>query len=155
MASVMQQRLWRQPMTSANPGRTGAAQKEPATLSDRELTDRLSGPLARCGAGSADPDAWFPVAVEPQRARCQAAAALALCEECVLRAACLEVSMRQWDTVGRHGIWGGFVEAERASLRIAWCAGTPATALVRLPSASTCCVSSASTQAEQQPAPAA
>lgn len=63
--------------------------------------------------------------------------------------------MRQWDTVGRHGIWGGFVEAERARLRVAWYAGTPATALVRLPSTGTCGVSSSSLQTAQQSPPAA
>lgn len=113
------------------------------------------GPLARCAVGDADPDAWFPVAIEPQGTRCQAAAALALCEKCALRAECLEVSMRHWDTIGRHGIWGGFVAAERASLRMAWCDGAPATALVRLPSAGTCRGSSSRLQTEQRSAPAA
>jgi hypothetical protein len=139
---------------AVNTVRTGVAQRDPASLSDKALADCLSGPLARCAVGDADPDAWFPVAIEPQRARCQAAAALALCEKCALRAECLEVSMRQWDTIGRHGIWGGFVAAERASLRIACCDGTPATALVRLPSASTCRGSSSRLQTEQRSAPA-
>jgi hypothetical protein len=121
-------------MHSKSPGPVGRARMEPASLSDRELTDRLSGPLVRCATGSVNPDDWFPVAIEPQRARRQGAAALALCETCALRAECLEVSMRQWDTVGRHGIWGGFVEAERIRLQVAWRAGIPATALVRFPS---------------------
>ena len=103
---------------------------EPAALSARQLTDRLTGPLVRCVSSGLGPDAWFPVARAPERARAEAAGALAVCAQCRLRAECLEVSMRQWATVGRHGIWGGFVEAERAALRAAWRAGVPVTALI-------------------------
>jgi len=39
--------------------------------------------------------------------------------------------MRRWNTIGRHGILGGFVEAERAALRARWLAGTPVTTLLR------------------------
>jgi len=103
----------------------------PAGLSDRQLTDRLAGPLVKCASGSTHPDVWFPHAQAPARARAEAAAALALCVQCLLRAECLEVSMRQWATVGRHGIWGGLVEAERAALYPAWRAGVPASALLQ------------------------
>lgn len=103
----------------------------PARLSDRQLTDRLMGPLVKCASGSMDPDAWFPDARAPERARDEAAGALALCAQCPLRAECLEVSMRHWATAGRHGIWGGLVEAERAALYPAWRAGVPASALLQ------------------------
>ena len=31
--------------------------------------------------------------------------------------------MRQWGEVGRHGVWGGLLEAERAAVRKQWLAG--------------------------------
>jgi hypothetical protein len=35
---------------------------------------------------------------------------------CLVRAQCLELSLRHWE-VGQHGIWGGLVPADRARLR--------------------------------------
>jgi hypothetical protein len=70
-----------------------------------------------------DPDAWFPVATRWQQARAEAASALALCAVCPVRGECLEFSMRQWGEVGRHGVWGGLLEAERAAVREQWLAG--------------------------------
>jgi hypothetical protein len=40
-----------------------------------------------------------------------------------VRAECLEFSMRQWCEVGRHGVWGGLLEVERAAVRKHWLAG--------------------------------
>jgi hypothetical protein len=79
------------------------------------------------------PDAWFPVAKKPDLARREAFRALVVCEHCPVRAECLEVSMRQWEWpgLGRHGIWGGFIEAERGMLHQAWSAGVPVTVLMR------------------------
>ncbi len=37
----------------------------------------------------------------------------------------------EWDAGGQHGIWGGLVEADRASARAGWLAGTPVTALLK------------------------
>jgi hypothetical protein len=54
---------------------------------------------------------------------------------CSMRPECLELSMRIWDTGGEHGIWGGFVEADRRVARTRWLAGVPVTALVRTPAA--------------------
>jgi hypothetical protein len=34
-----------------------------------------------------------------------------------------ELSMRQWDQAGRHGVWGGLLEAERATVRTRWLVG--------------------------------
>jgi len=48
-----------------------------------------------------------------------------------VRAECLELSIRVWDAAGQHGIWGGLVEADRASARASWLAGTPVTALLK------------------------
>jgi Transcription factor WhiB len=75
-----------------------------------------------------DPDAWYPVA-RGQRARIQAAQAIAVCNQCPVRLACLEMSMRQWATGGQHGIWGGLLEPERVTVYTAWRAGTPITGL--------------------------
>jgi hypothetical protein len=71
---------------------------------------------ARCADGSLDPDQWFPVSVEADKARREAAAAIAVCTSCAVRGQCLEVSLRHWD-IGQHGVWGGLVAADRAALR--------------------------------------
>ena len=70
---------------------------------------------ARCADSSLDPDQWFPVSVEPDQARREAATAIAVCTICLVRAQCLELSLRHWD-IGQHGVWGGLVAAERAAL---------------------------------------
>jgi hypothetical protein len=46
----------------------------------------------------------------------EAAAALAVCRSCQVRSLCLALSLLHWD-VGQHGVWGGLVAADRASLR--------------------------------------
>jgi hypothetical protein len=38
---------------------------------------------------------------------------------CPARAQCLELSLRHWD-IGKHGVWGGLIAAERAALRHRW-----------------------------------
>ena len=74
---------------------------------------------ARCASSVLDPDAWFPVSPQPETARREADAAIAVCMACPVRAQCLELSLRHWD-VGQHGVWGGLVPAERARLRHRW-----------------------------------
>ena len=71
---------------------------------------------ARCADSGLDPDEWFPASIEPARARHEAAAAIAVCTACLVRAQCLELSLRHWD-IGQHGVWGGLVAADRAQLR--------------------------------------
>jgi WhiB family redox-sensing transcriptional regulator len=107
--------------------------RNPAGLSDQELTVRLMSPLARCSSGSVDPDEWYPAAIRTELARAESARALTLCGRCPVRAECLEFSMRHWRLVGRHGVWGGLVEAERAALRPAWQSGTPVGELMEAP----------------------
>jgi WhiB family redox-sensing transcriptional regulator len=70
-----------------------------------------------------DPDEWFPVATDWKKARVEAAHALALCAGCPVRAECLELSLRQWGQAGRYGVWGGLLEAERATARKQWLTG--------------------------------
>ena len=70
---------------------------------------------ARCAGSSLDPDQWFPVSVEIDKARREAAAAITMCTACLVRAECLALSLRRWD-IGQHGVWGGLVAAERAAL---------------------------------------
>ena len=70
---------------------------------------------ARCAGSSLDPDQWFPVSVEIDKARREAAAAITVCTTCLVRAECLALSLRHWD-IGQHGVWGGLVAAERAAL---------------------------------------
>ena len=77
---------------------------------------------ARCADGGLDPDQWYPVSTNPARARCEAAAAIAVCTSCPVRAQCLELSLRHWD-IGQHGVWGGLVATDRAHLRLRWPAG--------------------------------
>jgi len=76
---------------------------------------RVAG-QARCADSGLDPDQWYPVSTGPARARHEAAAAIAVCTSCPVRAQCLELSLRHWDT-GQHGIWGGLVAGDRAHLR--------------------------------------
>jgi hypothetical protein len=71
---------------------------------------------ALCRYVSLDPGQWFPASTEPERARHEAAPAIAICHGCPVRAQCLSVSLRYWD-IGQHGVWGGLVPAERATLR--------------------------------------
>jgi hypothetical protein len=70
---------------------------------------------ARCAVSGLDPDQWFPVSVEMDKARQDAAAAITVCTTCLVRAECLALSLRHWD-IGQHGVWGGLVAAERAAL---------------------------------------
>jgi len=74
---------------------------------------------ARCADSGLDPDQWYPVSIEPARARHEAAAAIAVCTSCPVRSQCLELSLRHWD-IGQHGIWGGLVATDRARLRRRW-----------------------------------
>jgi hypothetical protein len=71
---------------------------------------------ARCADSSLDPDQWFPVSVETDKARQEAAAAITVCTTCLVRTQCLALSLRHWD-IGQHGVWGGLVPAERAVMR--------------------------------------
>ena len=71
---------------------------------------------ARCADSGLDPDQWFPVSVDPASARQEAALAIAVCAGCLVRSECLVLSLRHWD-LGRHGVWGGLVAADRARLR--------------------------------------
>ena len=77
---------------------------------------------ARCADSGLDPGQRYPVSIEPSRARHEAAAAIAVCASCPVRAQCLELSLRHWD-IGQHGVWGGLVATDRADLRRRWPAG--------------------------------
>ncbi len=70
---------------------------------------------ARCATSRLDPEDWFPVSGEIGKARHEAAAAIAVCKTCPVRAQCLTLSLRHWD-IGQHGVWGGMVPAERTAL---------------------------------------
>jgi hypothetical protein len=87
----------------------------PGPVTDYRLWARVTR-HARCADSGLDPDEWFPVSTEPATARHEAAAAIAVCATCLVRAQCLELSLRHWD-IGQHGIWGGLVPADRARLR--------------------------------------
>jgi Transcription factor WhiB len=84
-------------------------------LTDDALWARVAG-QARCADSGLAPDQWYPVSIEPTRARCEAAAAIAVCTSCPVRAECLELSLRHWD-IGQHGVWGGLVATDRAQLQ--------------------------------------
>ena len=95
---------------------------EPA-LTDDALWARVSR-YARCADSGLAPDEWFPVSINAARARREAAAAIAVCAGCPVRAQCLELSLRHWE-VGQHGVWGGLIAADRARLRRQWPADHP------------------------------
>jgi WhiB family redox-sensing transcriptional regulator len=104
---------------------------ESAAMTDRQLQALITGPLAHCVGSSVDPDEWFPLSAEPPKARSQASHALALCAGCPVRAACLELSLRHWNDVGRYGIWGGMLAPDRRALRRKWLAGVSVGSLLR------------------------
>jgi hypothetical protein len=99
---------------------TSGDREPPAQLTDRALAAEVTG-KARCADGTVDPDEWFPVSTEAEAARREAAGAIAVCTACPVRGACLELSLRYW-TIGQHGVWGGLVAADRATLRRRWLA---------------------------------
>jgi len=87
----------------------------PGTATDHALWAQVTR-YARCADSDLDPDQWFPVSADPAAARLEAAAAIAVCAACPVRGECLVLSLRQWD-IGRHGVWGGLVTADRGRLR--------------------------------------
>jgi transcription factor WhiB len=87
----------------------------PVPFSDRALWARVIR-YARCADSTLDPDQWFPVSAEADKARHEAAAAITVCTTCLVRPQCLALSLRSWD-IGQHGVWGGLVPADRAALR--------------------------------------
>jgi Transcription factor WhiB len=97
-----------------------ATVREPYLLTHSALADQVSWARvirhAQCADAGLDPDQWFPVSAEAAKARQEAAAAIAICTTCLVRARCLALSLRHWD-VGQYGVWGGLVAAERAQLR--------------------------------------
>jgi hypothetical protein len=102
------------PLTAVT-SRDGMASQVPGRFTDRALWAQLIR-HARCAVSGLDPDQWFPVSPDPDSARQEAAAALAVCTACSVRAQCLALSLRHWD-IGQHGIWGGLVATDRARLR--------------------------------------
>jgi hypothetical protein len=113
---------WYPGMTGAVPGLRGADSdvRNMHLLVRGAFTDQASWARvirnARCADASLDADQWFPVSAEAGKARQEAAAAIAVCSTCMVRAQCLALSLRHWD-IGQHGVWGGLVAAERAALR--------------------------------------
>jgi Transcription factor WhiB len=97
-----------------------ATVRRPFLLVPGQVADQVSWARvirhARCAEGGLDPDQWFPVSAEAGKARQEAAAAIAICAACLVRAQCLALSLRHWD-IGQHGVWDGLVAAERAALR--------------------------------------
>ena len=108
------------PLTAAI-SRGNLAPRVPGLFADEPSWARLIR-HARCTDTGLDPDQWFPVSIGAEKARKEAAAALAICRSCPVRASCLAVSLKHWD-LGQHGIWGGLVAAERAQLRRQMAAG--------------------------------
>ena len=102
----------------------------PAGITDEELYNLVVSPLAACAGSALDPDEWFPITAAAVGARAEASGALAVCGLCPVRAECLELSLRHWRGVGRHGVWGGLVEADREVLRRKWLKGVPVTRLL-------------------------
>jgi hypothetical protein len=101
--------------------RTCADRKEPSALSDRELTTRLMSPLVRCATSGMDPDSWIPVAKKPHLARRQASRALAICQQCPVRAECVEVSIGS----GRGPAWAGTASGADSSKPTGPCCTKP------------------------------
>jgi Transcription factor WhiB len=98
----------------------GAAARPPYPPSPVPFSDQASWAMviryARCVDSTLDPDQWFPVSAEADKARHEAASAITVCTTCLVRTQCLELSLRHWD-IGQYGVWGGLVPADRAALR--------------------------------------
>ena len=60
---------------------------EPRVLGHGELAARVYR-QARCAVSRVDPDEWFPVAQDADRARVEAAGAIAVCAACPVRPDC-------------------------------------------------------------------
>jgi hypothetical protein len=69
---------------------------------------------ARCADAGLDPDQWFPVSAEADKARHEAAAAIAICSSCLVRSGCLALSLQHWD-IGQHGVWGAWSQPNAPS----------------------------------------
>jgi hypothetical protein len=54
-------------------------------LADQVLSEQVIR-YARCADSNLDPDDWFPVSMETDKARQEAAAAITVCTGCVVRA---------------------------------------------------------------------
>jgi WhiB family redox-sensing transcriptional regulator len=84
------------------------------------MTDRMLWLLVTeqgaCSTSGLSPDDWYPVSAPVEAARREAADAIAVCSACRVRDECLELALRN-GAVGRHGVWGGTVPAERERLR--------------------------------------
>ena len=102
--------------TDSRPLMVAAILDQMVTLTSDRTLWALVGRYAQCAGSTLDPDDWFPVSAEAEAARWEAAAAIDLCEGCLVRSQCLELSLRHWD-IGQHGVWGGMVSADRAELR--------------------------------------
>jgi hypothetical protein len=106
------------PPTARAAGRATAGPPHHQTagpFTDQALWARVIN-LAHCANGIHDPEQWFPMNAEIEKARKEAAAAIAVCTGCPVRVQCLALSLRHWD-IGQYGIWGGLVAGERAALR--------------------------------------
>ena len=79
---------------------TGAPPCPPVTIpfTDRALWVRVIR-HARCTSSSLDPDQWFPVSVEIDKARREAAAAITVCTTCLVRAECTSALQREDDVI--------------------------------------------------------
>jgi hypothetical protein len=130
VAVARQSRGMRQIATAQPDDLQREPENRPAGLTEQELLARVTSPRARCAGPGVDPDDWFPASTRSGSARAEAARALALCAECAVRAECLELSLRQWDTAGRDGVWGGLLAMERAAVRGRWLAGASVTSLL-------------------------
>jgi hypothetical protein len=96
-------------------GNVAGASPVPINYTDLALWARVIK-YARCADSNLDPEQWFPVSAEPDKARHEAATAITICSTCLVRAQCLVLSLRNWD-IGQHGVWGGLVAADRTALR--------------------------------------
>lgn len=62
------------------------------------------------------PDLWFPTSYKSDEGRAQATAAIAICHQCPVRAACLNTALTREGAISedrRDGIWGGTTPNER------------------------------------------
>ena len=59
---------------------------------------------------------------DSESARREAAAAIVVCNRCLVRDECLALSLRHWG-ISQHGTWGGLIAADRGRLRRPQAAG--------------------------------
>ena len=88
----------------------------PGTFPDLiTLEDAVSAGAACRDIPEEDKQCFYPVFSSPAETERQVSTATSYCRRCPVEGACLQLALVT--AAGRHGVWGGTTEDERATLR--------------------------------------